>query len=99
VAAYAHFLGHFGPERPGGVDVAPFDGGTSAAAPVAAGVGALLLSALRGAVTPGLLKEALIQGATPLGGPGGPAGWNPDTGYGVVNAGAAYDWLRTALAS
>lgn len=89
VAAYSHFFGNFGPGRPGG-SATPFDNGTSAASPVAAGVGALLMSAIPG-LTPVRLKAALIQGATNLGVPG----WDTDTGAGVINAAVAYNLLSS----
>ena len=71
LAAYSHFFGNFGPGRPAGGDSSSFDNGTSAAAPVAVGVAALLLSAVRG-LTPARLKEALIAGAIDI----GPPGWD-----------------------
>jgi hypothetical protein len=37
ISAYSHFFGNFGPGRPGGTQKAPFDNGTSAATPLAAG--------------------------------------------------------------
>lgn len=89
MAAYSHFFGNFGPGRPAGGDESDFDSGTSAACPVAAGVGALLLSAFSG-LTPAQLKVALIRGAINI----GPAGWDPDTGFGVINAAASYSLLR-----
>lgn len=91
VAAYSHFFGNFGPGRPGG-NATPFDNGTSAASPLAAGVGALLMSAIPG-LTPMRLKAALIQGATNLGVPG----WDSDTGAGVINAAVAYNLLNSGI--
>ncbi|MBI4749004.1 MAG: S8 family serine peptidase [Acidobacteria bacterium] len=88
IASYSHLFGNFGPGRPGGNDP-PFDNGTSAATPVATGVAALLRSAL-GPIPPEQLKQALIQSAINLGVPG----WDTDTGFGVINAGAAYALLR-----
>jgi subtilisin family serine protease len=88
IASYSHFFGNFGPGRPAGG--AGFDNGTSAASPVAAGVAALLMSALPG-LTPAQLKASLIASAVPVGAPG----WNADTGAGVINAAAAF----AALAS
>jgi serine protease AprX len=88
LAAYAHFFGNFGEGRPAG-KVQPYDSGTSAATPVAAGVAALLLSAIPN-LTPDLLKQALMNSAINIGKPG----WDSDTGYGVVNAAAAYAWLK-----
>jgi subtilisin family serine protease len=88
LAAYSHFTGNFGPGRPGGSDHSPFDNGTSAACPVAAGVGALLLSAFP-ATTPVQLKQALIDGAQAAAG----GGWNADLGYGIVQAATTYGLL------
>jgi subtilisin family serine protease len=90
VAAYSHFFGNFGPGRPAGGDSSRFDNGTSAATPVAAGVGALLMSAIPD-LTPARLKAALIQGAINI----GPPGWDRDFGHGVVNAAASYHLLRS----
>ncbi|HEX2061265.1 MAG TPA: S8 family serine peptidase, partial [Thermoanaerobaculia bacterium] len=92
VSAYSHFFGNFGPGRPAGGDASSFDSGTSAAAPVAAGVAALLMSAIPN-LDPVRLKNALIRGATNLGQPG----WDPDTGFGVINAAASYHLLRTGV--
>jgi subtilisin family serine protease len=93
LSAYSHFFGNSGPGRPAGGDETDFDNGTSAACPVAAGVGALLMGAFPN-LTPARLKDALIQTAINLNQPG----WDADTGHGVVNAGAAYNFLRTAPA-
>ncbi len=90
IAAYSHFFGNFGPDRPGGL-VQPFDNGTSAATPVACGVGAALLSAFAD-LTPAELKAALTDSAADLGEPGR----DFLTGAGVVNAAAAYHVLRAA---
>lgn len=91
IATYSHFFGNFGPDRPGGL-AQPFDNGTSAATPVAAGVAALLMSAI-----PNLnavnLRNALIQSAIDIGQPG----FDFNTGYGVINAAAAYAILRRML--
>jgi serine protease AprX len=81
VAAYSHFFGNFGPGRPGGQTSSPFDNGTSAACPVAAGVVALLVSAFPGS-TPVTLRDALIGGA-------GGGSWSPETGNGVIHAAAS----------
>jgi len=86
LAAYSHFFGNFGPGRPGGTAQA-YDNGTSAATPVAAGLGALLLNAFPD-LSPGRLKEVLIQSAIDIGKPG----WDGHTGHGVVNAAAAYNY-------
>jgi subtilisin family serine protease len=85
LASYSHFFGNFGPGRPGGTDDSPFDNGTSAATPVAAGVAALLMSAFPG-LTPARLKQALVAGAIDVAG----AGWDTVTGHGVINAAASY---------
>jgi subtilisin family serine protease len=86
VAAYSHFFGNFGPGRPGGDGDQPFDNGTSAACPVAAGIVALLLSARPG-LSPGELKAALIEAAD------GSGTWSADFGHGIVNAKASFDRL------
>lgn len=83
VAAYSHFFGNFGPGRPGGDSEQPFDSGTSAACPVAAGMVALLLSA-RPDLTPGQLQAALVEGAR------GSDAWSVDIGHGVVGAAASF---------
>lgn len=85
LCAYTHYFGNFGPGRPAGTSVRPFDDGTSASAPLAAGVAALLLSA-NPRLTPLDIKRILVSSADNLGAPG----WNPDTGFGVVNAAAAF---------
>jgi serine protease AprX len=56
---------------------------------VAAGVGAMLMSAFTG-LGPDRLKQALIAGAINLGTPG----WDADTGFGVINAASSYALLR-----
>ena len=53
LSSYSHFFGHFGPNRPAG-DGGKYDSGTSAASPVAAGVAALLKSAVASATRPQL---------------------------------------------
>lgn len=88
LAAYSHLFGNFGPGRPGGLDQ-PYDNGTSAACPVAAGVGALLLSAFPD-LDPDVLRDALVAGAVRL----GSEAWDPDHGRGIVNAAASYAHLR-----
>lgn len=88
VSAYSHFFANFGPGRPGGL-AQPYDNGTSAASPVACGVGAMLLSAFPN-TSPAALAQALVQTAINIGQPG----WDRDTGFGVINAGAAYSLLR-----
>jgi serine protease AprX len=93
LACYSHIFANFGPGRPGGTAVEQFDNGTSAATPVACGVGALLLSAFPGA-TPAQLKDALRAGATRI----ETARWDPGYGKGIVNAAGAYHALRQARA-
>lgn len=75
LAAFSHFEGS---------GVWPVDGGTSAACPVAAGVAAALRSrpASRD-IAPAQLKAAMISGAQ------GTGDWNGETGWGIVDAGAA----------
>ena len=90
MAAYSHFFGNFGPGRPAGTSQ-PYDNGTSAATPVAAGVAALLLSSFPN-LSPKDLKDTLINGSINLGEPG----WDADTGHGVINAGSAYRSLCRA---
>jgi subtilisin family serine protease len=90
-ASYTHLFGNFGPGRPGGVPQppkSPFDSGTSAATPVAAGVAALLLSAFS-ELTPEELREAMLAGLV------NPTGkdWDPGYGRGIVNAAASYSFL------
>lgn len=89
LSAYSHFFGNFGPGRPAGGTVDDFDSGTSAACPVAAGVGALLLSAFPG-LNPDKLRQVLTETAVNL----GQIGWDADTGWGVLNAGVAYVRLQ-----
>jgi serine protease AprX len=89
VSAYSHFFGNFGPGRPANGGEDNFDNGTSASCPIAAGVGALLMSAFPN-VTPEVLRRAMEETAINLGIPG----WDADTGHGIVNAGAAYAWLK-----
>lgn len=93
IASYSHFFGNFGPGRPAGGT--RFDNGTSAATPVAAGVGALLLSAFP-SLSPDELKRALIRAATNV---GRTIGWDANTGHGIVNAAATYALLRNGGAA
>ena len=90
IASYTHLFGNFGPGRPAGGTEDKFDSGTSAATPVAAGVGALLLSAFP-SITPAALKAALMETAFSL---GATVGFDTDHGRGVINAAAAYTRLR-----
>lgn len=87
LASYSHLFGNFGVGRPGGTPPA-FDNGTSAATPVAAGVGALLLSAFPG-LTPTELREALLAGLVNITG----KAWDPGYGRGILNAAASYSFL------
>jgi subtilisin family serine protease len=87
VGCYSHVFGNFGPGRPGGT-AQPFDNGTSAATPVAAGVAAMLLSAFKD-LTPAEIKDAFVQTAINSAG-----GWNADFGHGIIDAGAAYRLLK-----
>jgi serine protease AprX len=89
IAAYSHFFGNFGPDRPGGLDQ-PFDNGTSAATPVAAGVAATLLSAFP-RLSPNDLKRVLMETAKDL---GSVSGWDNDHGAGVISLSEAYKRLR-----
>jgi hypothetical protein len=52
-------------------------------------VAAMLLSAFPG-LTPARLKQVLIQTAI-----GSASGWNRDFGNGIIDAGAAYRFLRS----
>ncbi|MEO1658452.1 MAG: S8 family serine peptidase [Pseudomonadota bacterium] len=88
IASYSHIFANFGPDRPGGL-VQPFDNGTSAATPVAAGVVALLLSAFPNA-SPAELKEALVRSAYSL---GETVGFDYNHGHGAINAGASFQYL------
>lgn len=89
-ACYSHFFGNFGPGRPAAaLSDTPFDSGTSAACPVAAGVVATLLSA-QPSLSPDAVRQALLHGAG--------AEWNPDTGYGIVNAAASFRSIAGAPA-
>ena len=89
IAAYSHFFGNYGLGRPAGNSTRAFDSGTSAATPLVAGVAALLYSAFD--ITSAELRTALTRTATSVGSPG----WNRDYGYGIINAGAAYHYLRS----
>lgn len=91
IAAYSHYLANFGPGRPGG-ESQPFDNGTSAASPLAAGIGAMLLSAFPD-LAPEALKSVLTGTATRV---GTDTGWSADYGHGIVNAAAAYTRLVRA---
>jgi subtilisin family serine protease len=81
LAGFSHFQGS---------GISPFDGGTSAACPVVAGVVAALRSkpSARG-LTPAQLKAFLVKSARDVAG----NGWDPQTGYGVIDAGAAWALL------
>ncbi|MCX4625473.1 S8 family serine peptidase [Streptomyces sp. NBC_01443] len=86
-AAFSHFFGNFGPGRPGGTTEGPFDSGTSAATPVAAGAAALLLSAFP-ELTPSELRTALLSGLVNTTG----SPWDPGYGCGILNVAASY-WI------
>ncbi|MET9434852.1 S8 family serine peptidase [Streptomyces sp. NPDC006551] len=85
LATYTHFFGNFGPGRPGGTDVAEFDNGTSASAPLAAGAAALLLSAFPG-MSPQELRDALTAGLINVTG----TAWDAGYGRGILNVAASY---------
>jgi subtilisin family serine protease len=89
LASYSHFFGNFGPGRPGGESESPFDNGTSAATPVAAGVAAMLLSSSMG-LTPDQLRGALLAGLSNVTG----TPWDAGYGRGIVNAAASYSVLH-----
>jgi subtilisin family serine protease len=79
IAGTSHFVGS---------GVYPADGGTSAACPVVAGVVAALRSKPSArTITPAALKQALLNSAVQPAGTS--AGWNGQTGFGVVRADAA----------
>ena len=88
LASYTHLCANFGEGRPGG-DGTPFDSGTSAACPVAAGVAALMVQAVP-ALQPEEVKACLIAGAERL----DPPGWNPDFGHGLLSAEGAHKALQ-----
>lgn len=88
LACYSHFFGNFGPGRPGGDTESPFDNGTSAATPVAAGVAAMLLSSAP-AMTPDELRDALLAGKHNVTG----TPWDAGYGRGIINAAASYTSL------
>lgn len=92
LACYSHFFGNFGPGRPAGGPATSFDNGTSAATPVAAGVGALLLSA-NPQMSPEDLRTVLMKGLVNVTG----SGWHPGYGHGIMNAGVSYTLARQQL--
>jgi subtilisin family serine protease len=77
IAGFSHFTGS---------GIFPVDVGTSAACPVVAGVVAALRSksSIRN-LPPAMVKNSLLQSARRI----GSAGWDPQTGAGVIDAGAA----------
>lgn len=89
LACYSHFFGNFGPGRPGGESTSPFDSGTSAATPVAAGVAAMLLSSAAH-LTPDQVRDALVAGLHNVTG----TPWDPGYGAGIINAAASYTSLH-----
>ncbi len=62
--------------------------GTSMATPHVSGVAALILAS-GAATTPSQVRQALQQSAKDLGQPG----WDPQYGYGLIQAQSALDWL------
>ncbi|MFG2119709.1 S8 family serine peptidase [Streptomyces sp. NPDC048710] len=88
LVSYTHFLGNFGDGRPGGTDQQQYDNGTSAATPVAAGVAALLMSAIAD-LSPADVRTALLEGLIKTSN----AEWERDYGRGIVNAAASYTHL------
>jgi hypothetical protein len=90
LVAPSHFEG-------AGIAAQAADQGTSTACAVAAGVAAALRSMPNAkGVRPAALKAALLQGARQ---PKDTAwGWNPDTGYGVVNLRTAAEALEALVA-
>ena len=89
ICAYTHYFGNFGEGRPGGTSRQAYDDGTSAACPMAAGVGALLLSAFP-SFNPSVIRRVILDTAISL----GQQGWDADTGYGVINVASAYTKLK-----
>ena len=86
IAAYSHFEGSkVFPTKEGG------DNGTSAACPVAAGVIAILRQKLSTRkIDPAAMKGVIQRTARDVNG----GGWDTDLGYGIVDAGAAWDYLK-----
>lgn len=81
IAGFSHFSGS---------QVFPIDAGTSAACPVVAGVIAALRSSPNGRnILPQQMKDRLIQNANSTHG----AGWSPQFGAGIVDAGATFNAL------
>jgi len=85
-AAYSHFHGNFGPGRPAGGT--GYDNGTSAAAPVAAGVAALLCSR-DPALDPAHVRQLILGGLVDR----PPGGHDYLIGGGVIHAGNSYALL------
>tara|TARA_B100000287_G_scaffold324516_1_gene308591 strand:- start:808 stop:2865 length:2058 start_codon:yes stop_codon:yes gene_type:complete len=71
--------------------------GTSAAAPNAAAVAALLMQAGGDSMTPDLLADVMTSTATDIVGERAAVGWDPVTGAGLIDAQAAYDDLYERL--
>ena len=81
LSASSHFFGSAVKGQP--------DTGTSAACPVAAGIAAALRSKPSArTILPAQMKAALVNSARQPGGT--PAGWNAQTGWGIVDAASAY---------
>ena len=70
------------------------DSGTSAACPVVAGVAALLKQG-KPAATHDQIKRCLQSTSKDI----GPAGWDPHSGYGIVQGKAAFDCVRRPVAT
>jgi serine protease AprX len=81
-----HFAGYFPQQNASH----PSDSGTSAATPIVAGVVALLKHA-KPSLTQDEVKSALQATAKNL---GPTAGWNQHSGFGTIQAKAAYDMIR-----
>jgi uncharacterized repeat protein (TIGR01451 family) len=78
-------------------DYTPYFGGTSASTPLAAGIGALVLS-VNPSLTAAEVREILRKTCDRVGGVSYVNGWNQFYGYGRVNAAAAVAQARVDLA-
>ena len=80
ITGFSHFAGS---------GVFPADGGTSAACPVVAGVIAAIRSSSKGRqLPPADLKQFLLDNTNVV---HSGSGWDPQFGFGIVDASAAYD--------